>query len=50
MRIVPLRPGAKSALCPYCHRAVGIMRAVNEGEAGTLKSHPEPRMIRVPTR
>jgi hypothetical protein len=50
MRIVPVPPGAKVALCPYCHRSVGIMRSVHEGEGGTLKSHPERRFVRVPTR
>jgi hypothetical protein len=43
MRIVPVLPGAKVALCPYCHRTVEIMRSVHDGEAGTLKSHPERR-------
>jgi hypothetical protein len=43
MRVVPLMPGAKVALCPYCLRTVEIMRSVRDGEAGSLKSHPERR-------
>jgi len=43
MRVVPLLAGAKVALCPYCHRAVEIMREVRHGEAAMLKSHPSRR-------
>ena len=41
LRVVPVLAGAKVALCPYCHRTVEIMRSVKDGEAGTLKSHPD---------
>jgi hypothetical protein len=43
LRVVPLLAGAKVALCPYCHRAIEIMREVRHGEAAMLKSHPSRR-------
>ncbi|HXU60559.1 MAG TPA: hypothetical protein VN962_02590 [Polyangia bacterium] len=43
LRVVPHVAGAKVAVCPYCHRAVEIMREVRHGEAAMLKSHPSRR-------
>ena len=40
MSVVPILSGAKVALCPNCSRTVGIMRAVRDGAAGLLQSHP----------
>ena len=40
MRVVPILPGAKVALCPYCSRHIGIMRKVRDGAAGMLHSQP----------